>query len=206
MKSDTSEPHYVPSPKPRMLYGLAINDTHIFCVSVLLFIATLTFHRYLLSPDWATSTDGLKFIDVVSRFYPGLHDIKENWDGYTPWIGALFALMGVLMPIHWLLGFSSSRYFPKERHEKYIITSSRRQFFIVFMITFASATIPFFYPHIHGNGCRRLITNQASDSLTVLFGSWFIINAAIFGFGQNIGALTLRLQIKNFVAIDGDSK
>lgn len=145
MKSDTSESHYVSSPKPCTLAGLAINDTHIFCVSALLVIGTLAFHRYWLSPDWAASADGLRFIDIVSRFYPGLHDIKENWDGYTPWIGALFALMGVLMPLHWLLGFSSSRYFPKERHEKYVVRSPWKGFLILFTGFFVLAMIPFFF-------------------------------------------------------------
>ncbi len=172
---------------------LPVTENHLLGVTIFIVVTTLVINRFLLPPEWAESQDGLRFVEDMAEFYPGLRVIKENWAGYTPQIGVLFGSMALGMPIHLLLGLASALSFPDDRYKKSIVESSwRGVLFLVFVFSFFS-TFPHFIPDVGAQASGRYGLDQASDSFSVLVISWLLVCAAVFISGQFIGALGLKI-------------
>lgn len=174
----------------------SINEKYLLGPSVLLVIFTIVFSRFFLSPDWANSPEGLAFVDKMSQSYPGLMMMKETWPGYTPQIGVLFSLMAIGMPFHFLLGFLSGFFLPKERHENYLFKYRWRNMIIYSIYIFSASLWLFFHPEVLPPDHNPLALNQASDFLLTIIFSWLVVCTAIFLFGQLSGASILKFTLE----------
>ncbi len=193
MNFDESEINCVSPPRRRALFNVAINDTSIFSISALIVVGTLAFNRYVLPPEWATSLNGLHFVDAVARLYPGLSELKRNWGGYTPQLGVLFSSMWLGMPFHFLLGVTSSCFLKADQYKDCVCNAPWRDFLPFFSLVVLSAWIPFFLSHVDGHGRRMPFTNQASTNFIVAAYSWILMISIIYTFGRQLGLLSQKL-------------
>ncbi len=178
----------------RSIYGRNLDLKPYYCMSILLIVGTLAVNRFLLAPTWSASAAGKQLVEFILPFYPGLSELKNNWEGYTPQLGVLFSSMFASMPIHFFLGLCESLKLNEENLKKIACDTSWKRFLISCAIFLIALLIPFFSTHVDGYGRSMPFTNQASENFVVLTYTWIMFFSLPYCNGFHLGLFVQKIK------------